>query len=180
VEAILGLDRSGPANADLRAALLERTTGIIRRRRRLRRLAMVAALAAVYLAGAVTAATWWAWRPVAPAATPKESLAGGDTGPAAANRGPSEPEPRPRVSAPEGTQQAVATVRASPFEVYRRAGDRFLREPAQLSLAVRSYRNALNVASAEERAISPESDSWLLMALKESRLKERSHGNRDH
>jgi hypothetical protein len=75
--------------------------------------------------------------------------------------------------------QAVATAKVTRFEAYRRAGDRFLREPAQLSMAVRSYTNALSVASAEERAISPERDSWLLMALKDSRIKERSHGNPD-
>jgi hypothetical protein len=180
LEAILGPNRGSPENADLRAALLERTTGIIRQRRRLRRLAMVAALAAFYLAGAATAGVWWAWRPVVPAATPKEGSAGGEAAPAAGTRNPSEPRRGPRVPAPEGTEQAVATAKVTRFEAYRRAGDRFLREPAQLSLAVRSYGNALNVASDAERAISPERDSWLLMALKESRLKERSHGNRDH
>lgn len=179
VEAILGPSRGSPQNADLRAALLQRTMGIIRRRRRLRRLAMVAALAAFYLAGAATAQTWWPWRPGAPAAAPKETFPGGGPAAVADRQDSDEPKPSPQAPAPDGMGQAVATAKVNRFEAYRRAGDRFLQEPAQLSRAVRSYRNALNVASAEERAISPERDSWLLMALKESRLKERSHGNPD-
>ena len=179
VEAVLAASRGDLDTAGLRAALLERTTGIIRRRRRVRRFAVAAALLACYLAGAATAETWWPWRPGAPATASHETVPGG--GPATvADRPDSDgPPPVPQTPAPDGVGQAVATAKISRFEAYRQAGDRFLKEPAQLSLAVRSYSNALSVASAEERAISPERDSWLLMALKDSRIKERSHGNPD-
>lgn len=180
VETVLGPHGGGPENAGLRAALLQRTTGILRRRRRMRRLGAVAALLACYLAGAATAETWWPWRPLAPAAAHKEGATVGEPTSVAGTQDSTEPKPGREAPLPEGAGPPPATAKVSPFEVRRRAGDRFLREPAQLALAVRSYTNALRVASVEERAISPERDSWLLMALKESRLKERNHGNLDH
>jgi hypothetical protein len=44
-------------------------------------------------------------------------------------------------------------------------------------LAIRTYARALKYASAEERAISPEHDTWLLMALKDAKSKETKHEN---
>jgi hypothetical protein len=34
--------------------------------------------------------------------------------------------------------------------------------------AIRSYKKALQLASADQRSIAPDSDTWLLMALKQS------------
>ncbi len=179
VETVLAASPCGPDHAGLRAALLQRTTGILRRRRRVRRFAVAAALVACYLAGAATAETWWPWRPGAPATASHETVPGGGPSTVADRPDSDGPPPVPQTPAMDGVGQAVATARITRFQAYCRAGDRFLKEPAQLSKAVRSYSNALSVASAEDRAISPERDSWLLMALKDSRIKERSHGNPD-
>jgi hypothetical protein len=50
--------------------------------------------------------------------------------------------------------------------------DRYLHEKGDVALALRYYTRALNTASNEQQAISVEEDSWLLMALKTSRMKE--------
>lgn len=166
---VLRPTQAGPVNDDLRVALRDRTTRLLRGRRRLRQGAMAAALAACYLAGVATALAWWQARPVSPAANHEGPIV-------AAAPAPDEVSPEPRAVSPEALGP---TVRLTPFEQYRRAGDRFLQEPAQLALAVRSYTKALGVASAAERTPSPEQDTWLLLALKDARSKETSHGNVD-
>ena len=47
-----------------------------------------------------------------------------------------------------------------------------------MQLAIRTYARALKYASADQRAISPEHDTWLLMALKDApNRKETKHEN---
>jgi hypothetical protein len=166
LDAALGAIDQRPTDA-LRGAVFSRTIGIIRRRRRLKRCALAAGLLGCYLAGVTTMGLW---RP------------GGKEGPQSpaarattvAPRTPNvSPPSSPRHSGPDKSQVAVAS--PSGYESWRRIGDHYLRESGDVSLAVAGYSQAIDLASDEERAISPERDNWLLMALKDARAKEREH-----
>jgi hypothetical protein len=61
-------------------------------------------------------------------------------------------------------------------ELYRLAGDRYLKEANDVESALRCYRLALETGSQKDLPISPE-DSWLLMAAKEARQRENRHAN---
>jgi hypothetical protein len=61
-------------------------------------------------------------------------------------------------------------------ELYRLAGDRYLKDANDVESALRCYRLALDSGSQQDLPISPE-DSWLLMAAKEARQKEKRHAN---
>ena len=82
------------------------------------------------------------------------------------------PAPRTRP-APE--KHEIATATPSGFESWRRIGDHYLRDTGDVALAVSGYTEALNLASEKELAISPAHDNWLLMALKDARMKEKRH-----
>jgi hypothetical protein len=70
---------------------------------------------------------------------------------------------------PEDDQVVVDAVeRLTPYDRMRRTGDRQLEIDANIPAATRSYQKALELASAEQRVIAPDRDSWLLMALKQS------------
>jgi len=168
----------GPTGVDrTRLPLLAETTSVVRRRRMARRLGVVAALAGCYLAGLLT--TWavaarggkpgpirrdapvvrqWA----APEETPQKAV------PSVPESSPSR-DARPRRPAPGPRGTAVAR---ADFEHIRRVSDRYLHEQGDLVTALHYYRRALKEASTEERAISVEKDSWLLMALKQARIEE--------
>lgn len=156
-------------NDSLRRTVLAGTLGVICRRRRLKRCAVAATLLGCYLAGIATMMFWrpimdyWLKPSVLQTASNKHSS-------------PEAAKPLPPEFAGPPAQKITSTP-LSQFEVLRRAGDRYLREPEKLSLAVRTYSRALKYASAEERAISPEHDSWLLMALKDAHSKEIKHEN---
>jgi hypothetical protein len=149
--------------ADLRQDLLGRTSRVLRRRRRLRTLAWAAALAACYGAG-----LWTVRRLAAPAPRP---------GAPEVARQPDAPPPPPAPAAPpsalavewracdEGDRQAT---------LYREAGDRYLDEENDPRSALRCYGNALDAGTEQDLAIAP-SDSWLLMAIKDARQKEKRH-----
>jgi hypothetical protein len=83
--------------------------------------------------------------------------------------------PRSRHVPANPEKQQVAAKKPSGFESWRRIGDHYLRESGDISLAVAGYSEAINLASAEERRISPGQDNWLMMALKEARSKEKKH-----
>jgi hypothetical protein len=167
------LDRGVPGCADeaFRRSLLAATTRVIRRRRRLRRAGWAAALAACYVAGLVTMR-------LATATAPPPQVVQQPT--------PSAPRPPQPAAASRPTDdggeavamedQAVDT-RGKPREkrdLYCRAGDRYLHDRGDLPSAVRCYGGALDGASDDDLKISPD-DSWLLMALKEAKQKERKH-----
>jgi hypothetical protein len=59
-------------------------------------------------------------------------------------------------------------------ELYRKAGDRYLREDADPASALRCYGQSLNGASDKDLAISP-NDDYLLMLVKNARQKEKDH-----
>jgi hypothetical protein len=164
----------------LRNAVLAGTLGVIRRRRRLKRCAVAAMLLGCYLAGMVTVVFWRyggedlpipSTRQIAKEGQPKGTV------PFSLTRKPGQSlEPLPPDHAGPPDQKAVYIPR-SQFEVLRRAGDRYLQDPEKMQLAIRTYARALKYASADERAISPEHDTWLLMALKDAKSKETKHEN---
>jgi len=178
VDELLSIE--GPAGVDrMRVPLLAQTTSVVRRRRLVRRLGVVAALAGCYLAGLLT--TWGmaarggkpgpirrdapvVRQPVAPDETPREAV------PSVPESSPSR-EARPLRPASAPGQRGTAVARAD-FEQIRRVSDRYLREQGDLVTALHYYRRALKQASTEERAISVEKDSWLLMALKQAHIEE--------
>jgi hypothetical protein len=154
-----------PQTDRLRADLWRRLQGPLRRRRWWRQGALVAALAACYVAGFGTARL-----ATEPAPEP-------------------QPEPRttaasrlkplgirlPSVSARDREWQALDSPEQRP-EDYRAAGDRYVAEEGDYQSAVRCYRDALDAGSDKDLAVKPD-DSWLLMALKDARQKEKRDAN---
>jgi hypothetical protein len=149
----------------LRRTVLRRTTRVLRRRRRLRTLALAAALAAVYLAGVGTAR-----RTAAPAPTPAPE----DVARQREETPPPGPDARPAPSSAVTAEWHAfdSNDRASPL--YRQAGDRYLRENGDLESAVRCYRNALDTGDEASLSPAPE-DNFLLLAIKDARMKENRH-----
>ena len=159
-------DGQHAADDRLRAAVFAQTVGVLRGRRRLKRCALAAGLLGCYLAGVATMGVFRAGqeRDRPPAA-----------GPAMADNSQRAAPHRRHVSASPKEQQ-VAAKKPSGFESWRRIGDHFLSDSGDVSLAVAGYSEAINLASAEERRISPGQDNWLLMALKQDALsKEKRH-----
>lgn len=145
-----------PIDNNLRNALLAQTVGVLRFRRRVKRFALAASLVGCYLAGVMTMGMLRSGAATENPPTPSPMIA------------QSQPvAPRSaRVSAVPKKTQAAATKKPTGFESWRRIGDRYLRETGDISTAVAGYSEAIHLASAEERRISPETDNWLVMALK--------------
>ncbi len=153
-------------NERLRAAVFARTVGVLRRRRRIKRCALAAGLLGCYLAGVATVGLF---RPGQAGERPMAS------GPTVADDSPHAPPHWRHVVSHPNHEQAAAK-KPSGFESWRRIGDHFLRDSGNVSLAVAGYSEAIQLASAEERRISPEQDNWLLMALKQdAQSREKRH-----
>jgi hypothetical protein len=159
---------SGPKDA-LRDALLAQTVGVIRFRRRLKKCALAASLVACYFAGVATMGL----RSSTPNAAPSMS-----NEQAAANQLPSQHRESPAIvedkPKPQDNPNKQAAPQPSREEILRREGDRLLAD-GDMKRAIRKYELALNLAPADRRAIAPEQDTWLLMALKNARPKEIAH-----
>ena len=168
LNAVLGGQGAVAGDEKLRQAVLAGTLGVIRRRRRLKKCAMAGALLGCYLAGMATLAVWH-WGGEKHASNPSAAqVADGERSSAAGKA-----ELPPDVSGPPD-QKAVYKV-ASKYDVLCRQADGYMSDPEKLQLAVSTYTRALKYASADQRAISPEQDTWLLMALKEAQTKEGRH-----
>ncbi len=145
-----------PASQQLRDAVLTQTTRTIRNRRRMRRAGLATTLVACYLGGIATMSLWSAGRPVDRLAQNGELVTGPDVR---------------RLVQPEDDQIAdtrPAAARLTPYERLCRAGDQQLEKHNDIQAAVRSYTKALQLASADQRSIAPDHDTWLLMSLKQS------------
>jgi hypothetical protein len=153
------------ADDRLRAAVFAKTIGVLRGRRRLKRCALAAGLLGCYLAGITTMGLMRSGGAQEPPA------AAGPTVAAESQR----PAPRLRHASANPDKQQAAAGKPSGFESWRRIGDHYLRESGDVSLAVAGYSEAIDLATDEERRISPGQDNWLLMALKDARSKERKH-----
>ena len=157
--------RQHAADDRLRAALLAQTVGVLRCRRRVKRCALAASLLGCYVAGITTMGLLRAGAQQENPAAPGQAMTVQSQ--RAAPRSPH------RSVNPD--KQQVAVKKPSGFESWRRIGDHYLHESGDVSLAVAGYSEAIDLASDEERAISPGQDNWLLMALKDARTKERNH-----
>ncbi len=178
VDALLSAGRCSGTDDRLRQAVLGRTIGVVRRRRRLKRVALGAALLGCYLVGVAT--TQLSRSPTGRTVGPLAQQRGGPRASAQPTPRPSRVVPQPQADLPAGRCNGrIAKVRQADFDDIRRLSDRYLEREGNVTLALRYYARALNTASAEQRAISVEEDSWLLMALKQARLKEIRHDNGD-
>jgi hypothetical protein len=167
---LLSAPLPGPGDPAFRQALLARTTRLVRRRLWVRRGAYAAALAACYIAGLLTT------RPDRPPQEPAPETQVAKVEPAP----PVEASPSPKADPPEQAP-AIVLEQWGPLvakdrraDLYRRAGDRYLAESNDTLAALRCYRQALDAAP-DQWDIAAE-DSWLLMTLKEARIKERRDG----
>lgn len=150
-----------PNRDHLRQRVLGDTLKTFRRRVRHRRLLLAAGFLLCYLAGLFT----WQLinRPHSPA--PQPSLADRSSP-------PPETAPAPASeSARDLEWQAVEKADRNP-RLFRAAGDRYLKEEIDPLSAVRCYRQALDEEPEGALTVSPE-DSWLLMAIKHARKKEK-------
>lgn len=156
----------------LRQAVLEQTLTALRRRSWRKRGVWMAALAACYLAGMLTT---WQLRPARPPAPsdpntqvvqhtePPRSLA---------------PEPEENVPALVLENRAFDTFDGRRAALYRQAGDRYLNVERDLPSALRCYRQMLAAGSEADWVVRAE-DSWLLMVVKDSFVKEKNHARGD-
>ena len=164
-----GLLRPQPADGgnELRRRLLQRTTRVLRRRRMARVVVRAAALAACFVGGALTVYCF------GPRRTERIVVVEKQPAPPPA---PAAPAPHPADAAPESAValewKAFDADKPRP-DLYRQAGDRYLREDADPASAVRCYGQSLNGASQKDLAISPD-DDYLLMLVKEARQREKS------
>jgi hypothetical protein len=170
---LAGLPPALPSDA-FQKALLLRTTKLLRRRLRLKRWSLALALVACYAAGAATMR--WAMDVPASAGKPLGQPAG-EALTQAPSPGPSErpalsePTPTRPLSAADLEWQALDSREKRP-DLFRTAGDRYLQESGDVESATRCYRSFLASSSATETAISLQ-DNWLLMALKQSKQREK-------
>ena len=172
-ELLRALGRPCGDNGPLRQAILQQTSCVIRRRRRLRSAALAVALLGCYLTGAATTYIW-----TAGPGSPQQLAAQPAPAPA--------PTPDVNVVQQQDThparQPATAKLaradrpKRSRFEILCRASDRQLYVRKDVVKAIRFGNRALDVATPEELAISPDRDSWLLIALKQERIRKE---NRD-
>jgi hypothetical protein len=167
--AALDANNATPAADDrLRAAVFTKTVGVIRFRRRLKRCALAAGLLGCYLAGVTTMGIFAGNRQQQHPPVPAPTIADEPKSPA--------PPLQHKAAPPEKRQIAANAKKPSGFESWRHIGDHYLRNAGDVSLAVAGYSEAISLASAEERRISPGQDNWLMMALKQdARFQEKRH-----
>ena len=172
VDDLLAMHSPPPPGGTFQEALGRRTVKLLRRRRWGRQAALVSALAASYVAGVVTVQR-------IPKGSPprQEEMVQQVPSPR------SLPPPNPEKAAPAVQETAVALEwRAidSPTprpDLFRRAGDRYLNEAGDIRSALRCYRNALDSGSEADEKISP-NDTWLLIALKEAKQREKLYARK--
>jgi len=144
----------------LRLKVLGETTRLLRGRRQRRRIAWAAGLAAG-IALAVFAANWL----LRPSSQPGSEVA----------ELPRQHEltpPREVDITPLALEWRAFDSLENQTALYQQAGDRYLRDESDLAAALRCYGNALDSGTEDDLQIST-SDSWLLMAIKDARQKEK-------
>ena len=167
LDALLGVPVA-PDRRELRQSLLAETQRLLRRRVRWQHCGRAAVLAACYGAGIVTvrlvpSSTHVTHVPVA--ADPRGSESAAVTA-----RG----EPEAPLS-PEALERLGETAeREHRARYFRLAGARY-EQSGDLQSAARCYGHFLNAGTENDLAVSASDDSWLLMALKSDREKEKYH-----
>lgn len=161
------------ADETLRRRLLVQTTRVLRSHRRRRVVGWAAALAACYVAGVLTV-YWFGPRRIERIAivqkSPELASPSIKTQPAPVAPTVSDAKPATAVAA---EWKAFDADQHRP-ELYRNAGDRYLRENADPASALRCFGQSLNGSSDKDLAISP-NDDYLLMLVKNARQKEKDH-----
>jgi hypothetical protein len=150
------------ASDSFRQTLLRQTRGVVRRRRMVRRAGFVGLMIVVFSAGALTMR--WVQPPL-PAETPlasNESISL-PTNPIA---------PEVAVASPLALEWQAIDSTDRRADLFRQAGDRYLTELGDMEGALRCYRNVLDLGTSEDTAIRPD-DSWLMISLKQAKLKEK-------
>jgi hypothetical protein len=156
---------SPPENEPLRQEVYTQTRHLLHRRRRLRQFAYAASLLVSFAAGAL--ATWMA--------LPARSASKGTPLPAPVANKETPTKEEDLVKTPALDAEWIAFDSADHrSELYRQAGDRYIKEENDLQSALRCYSNALDNATEQDLAISPD-DNWLLMAIKDARQKENKY-----
>ncbi len=159
-------DHAGvPADEGLRSSILQRTTRVVRRRRIAKRVAIGVVCVVCYSAGLLTT-RWFA------SANPSAEVV-------AVNSEQPVPTTEPLGQSSPWTLewQAVDSAVNRP-DLFKQAGDRYLHEFGDLAAAVRCYRSALEIGSAADTTVGPD-DSWLLIALKQAKAKEKLDASLD-
>ncbi len=164
---------SQPDSDTLRKSVYAQTIRVLRRRRRLRQFAYAASL---LLSFAVGAGTMRMMTRINPGEHESEFSRVGavSTKIPPSHQGADAPRsPTPDDSALDAEWFAFdSTDRRS--ELYRKAGDRYIKDQSDLQSALRCYSNSLDDGTERDLAISPD-DNWLLMAIKDARQKEKNH-----
>ena len=148
---LAGPTANTPNNLALRDAVIQRSVGFLRRQRRMKRVGFAAALVGCYLGGVATMTLTHNANSSATVATANAPLA---------------PE-HDNASLPADLHEpALPEIKLTPYDRLRKLGDRQLADETDIPGAIRTYRKAMQVASADELALSLDHDTWLLMALK--------------
>jgi hypothetical protein len=161
-------------SAELREALLRRTSAIVRRRPRRWRALVVCAVAAAYVAGVGTV-VWWpraadtAGMPVTTAQNPPLT-------------GPQATEKPVAVAAPSvDPSDLLARVASAPrdeqIRLLRQAGDLYLSQWGDVAGALYCYRQVLELMPASQPIALESSDTWLFASLKLARIQETAYEN---
>ena len=148
---------NAPNNLTLRDAVIQRSVAVLRRQRQLKRVGIAAALVSCYLGGMLTMSLV---RNVNSSATVVTAAA------PLAPSSPREPQRDNAVLPAELHEPALPEIKLTPYDRLRKLGDRQLADETDIPGAIRTYRKALQVASADEMTLSLDHDTWLLMALK--------------
>jgi hypothetical protein len=176
VELFALADAPHRANDALRAQVVSQTVGVVRSRRRWKRIGLAAALAGCYLAGMGTMSLLHSGGGAQIDRTLADSV--GESALALLPNGQivplATPSPQPAALTPSeqlarDSADSRQEVNRTPYDRLREAGDRLLGERNDIVAAAKTYRQALEVASAEERNLSVDHDNWLLMAIKNDR-----------
>ena len=180
IERLLGSVRDPAPDPQFRQQLLEQTTQVIRGRRRMRRIGGLFGMAACYLAGLATMRLLTATHTANgqgqfAQSPPIEGASPSDEAPAVAEDFPNDRSP---AELPATVLERLAELAPDDTfrDLYRQAGDRYMKETGDLAAALRCYRHALKFAAPPALVIS-ENDNWLLVSLKQAKLEEFQHAN---
>jgi hypothetical protein len=157
------------SSARFREALLERSTAVLNRRRRRGRALSAAGWLLAYAAGLATAYVALGPQQGGPPGTP--SLAHQAAPPVKKSADDAWAE-----LPPWELEQRSLRDEAHRSELLRLAGDRYLKDYADVASALRCYRQLLDLVPPAKQALEPE-DNWLLVSLKQARLSEAPHEN---
>jgi len=146
-----------PSNTALRDAVVQQTASVLRRRRQAKPVGIAAALVCCYLSGLLTMSLVRNVNSSATVATATAPLAPGSA---------AEPRHDNAVRPADLLEPAPPEIKLTPYDRLRKLGDRQLADETDIPGAIRTYRQAMQVASADELALSLDHDTWLLMALK--------------